>query len=88
MAVTKNMVVDQLFFDQLLFNHVLFIPTFIGRELSTFRLRTLSEHIKKNRDPRWNEEFKFTLEEPPVNDKLPRKPPLTAAVAGNSMVYF
>lgn len=26
--------------------------------------------IKKNRDPRWDQEFEFTLEEPPVNDKL------------------
>ncbi|XP_074275666.1 synaptotagmin-1-like [Silene latifolia] len=26
--------------------------------------------IKKNRDPRWEEEFKFVLQEPPTNDKL------------------
>ncbi|KAL9238394.1 hypothetical protein vseg_012822 [Gypsophila vaccaria] len=26
--------------------------------------------VKKNRDPRWDEEFKFVVEEPPVNDKL------------------
>ncbi|XP_050234815.1 synaptotagmin-2-like [Mercurialis annua] len=26
--------------------------------------------IKKNRDPRWEEEFQFTLDEPPVNDRL------------------
>ncbi|KAL2895400.1 Synaptotagmin-2 [Bienertia sinuspersici] len=26
--------------------------------------------IKKNRDPRWEEEFEFTLEEPPTDDKL------------------
>uniref|UniRef100_A0A7N0TBL3 Uncharacterized protein n=1 Tax=Kalanchoe fedtschenkoi TaxID=63787 RepID=A0A7N0TBL3_KALFE len=29
-----------------------------------------TKRIKKNRDPRWEEEFQFTLEEPPVNDKL------------------
>ncbi|KVI05223.1 C2 calcium-dependent membrane targeting [Cynara cardunculus var. scolymus] len=26
--------------------------------------------MKKNRDPRWEEEFTFTLEEPPTNEKL------------------
>ncbi|CAK9148303.1 unnamed protein product [Ilex paraguariensis] len=26
--------------------------------------------VKKNRDPRWDEEFQFLLEEPPTNDKL------------------
>ncbi|KGN62688.1 synaptotagmin-2 [Cucumis sativus] len=29
-----------------------------------------TKHVKKNRDPRWDEEFQFTLEEPPVNDKI------------------
>ncbi|ONK72603.1 uncharacterized protein A4U43_C04F21120 [Asparagus officinalis] len=29
-----------------------------------------TKYIKKNRDPRWNEEFQFTCEEPPINDKL------------------
>ncbi|CAM8987408.1 hypothetical protein QQ045_007893 [Rhodiola kirilowii] len=29
-----------------------------------------TKRIKKNRDPRWEEEFQFTVEEPPVNDKL------------------
>ncbi|KAL4187395.1 hypothetical protein AMTRI_Chr09g38820 [Amborella trichopoda] len=29
-----------------------------------------TKHLKKNRDPRWEEEFKFRLEEPPVNDRL------------------
>ncbi|KAG9442690.1 hypothetical protein H6P81_018544 [Aristolochia fimbriata] len=29
-----------------------------------------TKHIKKNRDPRWEEEFTFMLEEPPTNDKL------------------
>ncbi|PIM97426.1 putative Ca2+-dependent phospholipid-binding protein [Handroanthus impetiginosus] len=29
-----------------------------------------TKQIKKNRDPRWNEEFTFLLEEPPVKDKL------------------
>lgn len=28
------------------------------------------QRVKKNRDPRWEEEFQFTLEEPPVNAKL------------------
>lgn len=28
------------------------------------------QHVKKNRDPRWDEEFQFMLEEPPVNDKI------------------
>ena len=26
--------------------------------------------IKKNRDPRWEDEFDFVCEEPPANDKL------------------
>ncbi|KVI07324.1 C2 calcium-dependent membrane targeting [Cynara cardunculus var. scolymus] len=26
--------------------------------------------VKKNRDPRWDEEFAFTLEEPPTNDRM------------------
>ncbi|KAK1370333.1 Synaptotagmin-1 [Heracleum sosnowskyi] len=29
-----------------------------------------TKHIKKNRDPRWEEEFSFVLEEPPTNDRL------------------
>ncbi|XP_022144263.1 synaptotagmin-2 [Momordica charantia] len=29
-----------------------------------------TKHVKKNRDPRWDEEFQFMLEEPPVNDRL------------------
>ncbi|CAK9139598.1 unnamed protein product [Ilex paraguariensis] len=29
-----------------------------------------TKHVKKNRDPRWEEEFTFMLEEPPTNDKL------------------
>ncbi|KAL8128935.1 hypothetical protein V2J09_018090 [Rumex salicifolius] len=29
-----------------------------------------TKHVKKNRDPRWEEEFQFTLEEPPVNEKM------------------
>ncbi|ONK57457.1 uncharacterized protein A4U43_C09F710 [Asparagus officinalis] len=29
-----------------------------------------TKHIKKNRDPRWEEEFQFVCEEPPVNDKM------------------
>ncbi|GMI74647.1 SYNAPTOTAGMIN 1, synaptotagmin A, ARABIDOPSIS THALIANA SYNAPTOTAGMIN A [Hibiscus trionum] len=29
-----------------------------------------TKHVKKNRDPRWEEEFSFVLDEPPVNDKL------------------
>ncbi|KAH9693433.1 Synaptotagmin-2 [Citrus sinensis] len=29
-----------------------------------------TKRIKKNRDPRWEEEFQFTLEEPPTDDKL------------------
>lgn len=28
------------------------------------------QRIKKNRDPRWDEEFQFRLEEPPTNDRL------------------
>ncbi|GFY89850.1 calcium-dependent lipid-binding (CaLB domain) family protein [Actinidia rufa] len=27
-------------------------------------------HVKKNRDPRWEEEFHFMLDEPPTNDKM------------------
>ncbi|MED6180800.1 Synaptotagmin-2 [Stylosanthes scabra] len=29
-----------------------------------------TKHVKKNRDPRWNEAFEFTLEEPPTNERL------------------
>ncbi|KAH7692596.1 C2 domain-containing protein [Dioscorea alata] len=29
-----------------------------------------TKHIKKNRDPRWGEEFQFMCEEPPVKDKI------------------
>ncbi|XP_008788435.2 synaptotagmin-2-like isoform X1 [Phoenix dactylifera] len=29
-----------------------------------------TKHIKKNRDPRWAEEFQFMCEEPPTNDKM------------------
>ncbi|KAK2660752.1 hypothetical protein Ddye_007285 [Dipteronia dyeriana] len=29
-----------------------------------------TKRIKKNRDPRWEEEFQFMLEEPPTNDKV------------------
>lgn len=30
----------------------------------------LLQHVKKNRDPRWEEEFHFTVDEPPKNEKL------------------
>lgn len=30
----------------------------------------LLQHMKKNRDPRWEEEFQFMVEEPPTNDKI------------------
>ncbi|OMO74499.1 C2 calcium-dependent membrane targeting [Corchorus capsularis] len=29
-----------------------------------------TKHVKKNRDPRWEEEFSFMLDEPPTNDRL------------------
>ncbi|KGN61930.1 synaptotagmin-1 isoform X1 [Cucumis sativus] len=29
-----------------------------------------TKRVKKNRDPRWEEEFHFALDEPPTNDKL------------------
>ncbi|KAJ8499144.1 hypothetical protein OPV22_009696 [Ensete ventricosum] len=29
-----------------------------------------TKHIKNNRDPRWEEEFQFVCEEPPVDDKM------------------
>lgn len=28
------------------------------------------QHVRKNRDPRWGETFQFTLEEPPINERL------------------
>lgn len=31
---------------------------------------SMIQHVKKNRDPRWEEEFQFMLEEPPTNDRL------------------
>lgn len=30
----------------------------------------LIQQVKKNRDPRWDEDFTFVMEEPPVKDKL------------------
>jgi len=30
----------------------------------------LDQMLKKTRDPRWNEEFQFTLEEPPVKESI------------------
>lgn len=30
----------------------------------------LIQLVKKNRDPRWGEEFQFTLEEPPTSERL------------------
>eukprot|EP00268_Persea_americana_P046888 TRINITY_DN484_c0_g1_i3.p1 TRINITY_DN484_c0_g1~~TRINITY_DN484_c0_g1_i3.p1 ORF type:complete len:538 (+),score=108.62 TRINITY_DN484_c0_g1_i3:832-2445(+) len=29
-----------------------------------------TKHVKKNRDPRWEHEFEYMLEEPPLNDKM------------------
>uniref|UniRef100_A0A6M2EJE2 C2 domain-containing protein n=1 Tax=Populus davidiana TaxID=266767 RepID=A0A6M2EJE2_9ROSI len=29
-----------------------------------------TKHVKKNRDPRWEDEFQYTLDKPPVNEKL------------------
>ncbi|PKA46169.1 Synaptotagmin-2 [Apostasia shenzhenica] len=29
-----------------------------------------TKHMKKSRDPRWDEEFQFVCEEPPLNDKM------------------
>ncbi|KAF3796448.1 Synaptotagmin-1 [Nymphaea thermarum] len=29
-----------------------------------------TKHVKKNRDPRWGEEFTFMLEEPPTNERI------------------
>ncbi|XP_061363700.1 synaptotagmin-2-like isoform X2 [Gastrolobium bilobum] len=29
-----------------------------------------TKHVKKNRDPRWDETFQFMLEEPPTNERL------------------
>ncbi|KAK9270049.1 hypothetical protein L1049_025622 [Liquidambar formosana] len=29
-----------------------------------------TKHVKKNRDPRWEEEFQFMLDEPPTNDRI------------------
>lgn len=34
------------------------------------RLCHFLQHVKKNRDPRWEEEFTFMLEEPPIKDRL------------------
>lgn len=28
------------------------------------------QHIKKNRDPRWGDEFQFITDEPPTREKL------------------
>lgn len=29
-----------------------------------------TKHVRKNRDPRWGETFQFTVEEPPINERL------------------
>ncbi|GMH16552.1 hypothetical protein Nepgr_018393 [Nepenthes gracilis] len=29
-----------------------------------------TKYVKKNKDPRWDEEFEFMLEEPPINERL------------------
>jgi Ca2+-dependent lipid-binding protein len=29
-----------------------------------------TKHVRKNRDPRWDEEFQFMLEEPPTNERI------------------
>ncbi|KAL9300134.1 putative C2 domain-containing protein [Arabidopsis thaliana] len=29
-----------------------------------------TKHVKKNKDPKWNEEFSFMLEEPPIHEKM------------------
>lgn len=33
-------------------------------------VHNLAQVVKKNRDPRWEEEFQFTLDEPPTNDRV------------------
>lgn len=33
-------------------------------------LSLLLQPVKKNRDPRWEEDFQYMLDEPPVKDKL------------------
>lgn len=35
-----------------------------------FNLRGSFQIIKKTRDPRWNEEFQFMVDEAPVDDKI------------------
>lgn len=35
-----------------------------------FKDLDLVQHVKKNRDPRWEHEFEYMLEEPPINDKM------------------
>ncbi|MFQ6668615.1 hypothetical protein Gotur_034186 [Gossypium turneri] len=32
--------------------------------------RTARTHVKKSRDPKWEEEFQFMVDEPPTNDKI------------------
>uniref|UniRef100_A0A7N0TRW1 C2 domain-containing protein n=1 Tax=Kalanchoe fedtschenkoi TaxID=63787 RepID=A0A7N0TRW1_KALFE len=44
-------------------------PTFQGEKHEVQTCNHI-KRIKKNRNPRWEEEFQFTVEEPPVNDKL------------------
>ena len=53
-------------FDPVVF---LWISILVGyRWMTVFGI--LMQYIKKNRDPRWEEEFQFTLEEPPTNDRI------------------
>lgn len=35
-----------------------------------FKDLDLVQHVKKNRDPRWEHEFEYMLEEPPIHDKM------------------
>lgn len=41
-----------------------------GQQSSITLFGILMQYVKKNRDPRWEEEFSFTLEEPPTNDRI------------------
>ncbi|CAL5331461.1 unnamed protein product [Camellia sinensis] len=47
---------------------LLYLVQFMGGRRRGEERRT--KPVKKNRDPRWEEEFQFTLDEPPTNDRI------------------
>lgn len=80
----KQVSMDRTLADELLSEAGLLSVTVVGAEdLETVKYHTnpyaqilfrgerrKTTTVKKNRDPRWNEDFEFMVEEPPLNEKL------------------